>query len=111
MRILKFDVIWKKYKYAVIIVLSGVILMLLPRFGSDTSRQETEASYDTQLYSLTETESKMETILSQIDGVGRLPAVRSCNWRRTRIRPTAATIRGIAARLSPSTAAAVIRRW
>ncbi|MBO4854615.1 MAG: stage III sporulation protein AG [Oscillospiraceae bacterium] len=72
MRILKLDQIWKKYKYAVIIVLAGVLLMLLPRFGSDSGVQEKESLYDAELYSLEETESKMEALLGHIDGVGRL---------------------------------------
>ena len=72
MRILQWNQLWKKYKYAALIVLLGVFLMLLPRLGGGTDRQDTQTLYGVETYSLTETEEKMEDILSHIDGVGRL---------------------------------------
>ena len=73
MRIIKFAELWKKYKYAALIVLIGVLLMLLPNGkGKSTPQQQTEPYQSEETFSLARTEEKMESILSQIDGVGKL---------------------------------------
>lgn len=67
---------WDRYKFVLLIVLVGVILLAWP-FGSHskTSDQNQSQSGETTLanvQSLKETEEQMEKILSQIDGVGNL---------------------------------------
>ena len=60
--------ILKKYRFAVLVALAGVVLMLLP-----AGKQETEAA-DTageeMSFSLEETERRMAEVLSAMDGVG-----------------------------------------
>ena len=62
--------ILKKYRFAVLVALAGVVLMLLP-----AGKQETEAA-DTageeMSFSLEETEKRMAEVLGAIDGVGRV---------------------------------------
>ena len=61
--------ILKKYRFAVLVALAGVVLMLLP-----AGKQEIEAA-DTageeMSFSLEETERRMAEVLSAMDGVGR----------------------------------------
>jgi len=72
MRAIQFDKLWKKYRYALLIVLAGVLLMLLPTGGKTSARQQTAIPGSGDTFSLEETEKKMESILGQIDGVGKL---------------------------------------
>lgn len=62
--------ILKKYRFAVLVALAGVVLMLLP-----AGKQEIEAA-DTageeMSFSLEETERRMAEVLSAMDGVGRV---------------------------------------
>ena len=62
--------ILNKYRFAVLVALAGVVLMLLP-----AGKQETEAA-DTageeMTFSLEETERRMAEVLSAMDGVGRV---------------------------------------
>ena len=61
--------ILNKYRFAVLVALAGVVLMLLP-----AGKQETEAA-DTagrRCPSLEETERRMAEVLSAMDGVGRV---------------------------------------
>ena len=62
--------ILNKYRFAVLVALAGVVLMLLP-----AGKQETEAA-DTagkeMPFSLEETERRMAEVLSAMDGVGRV---------------------------------------
>ena len=62
--------ILNKYRFAVLVALAGVVLMLLP-----AGKQETEAA-DTageeMSFSLEETERRMAEVLSAMDGVGRV---------------------------------------
>ena len=62
--------ILNKYRFAVLVALAGVVLMLLP-----AGKQETEAA-DTageeMAFSLEETERRMAEVLSAMDGVGRV---------------------------------------
>ena len=64
--------LWKKYKYALLIVLAGVLLMLLPTGGKSSAKRQSAVPGSGDSFSLEDTERKMETILGQIDGVGRL---------------------------------------
>ena len=62
--------ILNKYRFAVLVALAGVVLMLLP-----AGKQEIEAA-DTageeMSFSLEETERRMAEVLSAMDGVGRV---------------------------------------
>ena len=63
--------IWKKYRYALLVILAGVLLMASPRLGS--RKAQTEAQEDSEpSFSLEQTEARMADILSKIDGVGKL---------------------------------------
>lgn len=62
--------LWKKYRLMVLVVAVGVALMLLPTHKKSQTVQTDAATRGT--YSLEETEKRMETLLSRIDGVGRL---------------------------------------
>jgi len=72
MRIIKFAELWKKYKYAGLIVVIGVLLMLLPSRHKVANEQQAATAQGEETFSLERTEEKMETILSQIEGVGKL---------------------------------------
>lgn len=72
MRFIQLSKLWKKYKYALLIVLAGVVLMLLPTGRKTSQRQQTLLSDSGDTFSLAETERKMEEILGQIEGVGKL---------------------------------------
>lgn len=65
--------IWTRYKYVILVVLIGVILLLLPvGKKAKTAAQPTAAVSDETQQSLTDTEARMEAILSKISGVGEL---------------------------------------
>lgn len=72
MRIVAFTELWKKYKFAGLIVLIGVLLMLLPSGKKTTVQQQSAVRESEEAFSLSRTEEKMESILSQIEGVGKL---------------------------------------
>lgn len=64
--------LWKKYKFVLLVVLVGVILMLLPV----SSRTKETAADDSQTlqeaFDLEAVEQRMEEVLGKIDGVGKL---------------------------------------
>ena len=62
--------IFRKYRAVGLVLLAGLLLLLLPTGKS--SGQERQTSDDTQLYSLEETERRMETLLGKISGTGQL---------------------------------------
>ena len=72
MGIIRFSETWKKYKYALLIVAIGALLMLLPSRQKTADKQAESVCRNEEVFSLAETEEKMESILGQIDGVGRL---------------------------------------
>ena len=55
----------KKWRYVLLILTAGILLMLLP-FG-----KKTESTEESAVYSLVQTQQDMEQILEKIDGVGR----------------------------------------
>ena len=55
---------------SLLVLLAGLLLLLLPTGKS--SGQERQASDDTQLYSLEETEQRMAQLLGKMSGVGRV---------------------------------------
>ena len=61
---------WKKYRLVALILLLGLVLMLLPT-GND--KEETTGQTQTaEMFSLEDTERRMEEILSRINGAGKL---------------------------------------
>lgn len=64
-----FKKIWDRWKYAVLVVAAGAVLLLLPSGG----KQSAAAIPDENVAdTVQETETRMETILAKIDGVGEL---------------------------------------
>lgn len=64
--------LWRRYRYAVFIVLAGVVLMLLPTGTKQTQETPRAVESGQEVFSLEEMERRMEQILGQIDGVGQL---------------------------------------
>ena len=62
--------LWKKYRLALVVLLAGVTLLVLPRGKQGTAEMAKEPGYDE--FSLAETERRMEEILSRIEGTGKL---------------------------------------
>lgn len=58
-----------KYKYAIAVVLLGVLLMLLPSGGSRAARAAAASGAPEERQSV---QSEMEAVLSAFDGAGRL---------------------------------------
>ena len=72
MRFIRLTEVWKKYRFAALIVLVGVALMLLPTGASGKAERQNAAPEVGETFSLEEMEQRMEHILGQIDGVGKL---------------------------------------
>ena len=66
----KLEQLWKKYRLALVVLLAGVTLLVLPRGKQGTAEMAKEPGYDE--FSLAETERRMEEILSRIEGTGKL---------------------------------------
>lgn len=62
--------LWKKYKFVVLIILIGIILMMLPT-GKKT-QTSSKATTIEDVFSLESTEEQMTDILSHIAGVGKI---------------------------------------
>ena len=62
---------WGKYGFVLLILLAGVALLLWPTEPKSEQQQE-PAEAVREAVSLTETEERMRSILSKIDGVGQL---------------------------------------
>lgn len=58
----------KKYRYVLLVLLAGILLMLLPTRG----KTQTKAETDSGGYSLADTEKRMAEVLQEIEGVGRV---------------------------------------
>lgn len=63
--------LWKKYKFVLLIILVGIMLMLLPT-GKKTQEAVKKNSTEESTFSLEDTEEKMSDILSHIQGVGHI---------------------------------------
>lgn len=59
----------KKYRYVLCMAALGAFLLLLPSGGAE---RETEHTADAQTFDRLAIQQEMETILSQLDGVGKL---------------------------------------
>lgn len=61
-----------KYKYVLLMVAVGVVLMLLPSFGSERGQDPPGKMGASQsAYSVEQTQERMEKMLSEMDGVGK----------------------------------------
>ena len=65
----KCTALWQKYRIAVLILLLGLFLMLLP---GEKKQETVEMAEQQQTFSLEATEEKMEEILGKIEGAGKL---------------------------------------
>ena len=67
----------QKYKYVLLVILAGVVLLLLPRSGeNDTAPQEAAGTAAAvQEFDLEAMERKLEEALSRIDGAGEVHVV------------------------------------
>ena len=61
--------ILKKYRFAALVALAGVVLMLLPGEKDGAAEMETAEG---ETFSLEETERRMAEVLGAMDGVGRV---------------------------------------
>lgn len=62
----------KKYQFVLLMALVGLLLLMLPSFGAESGQDAPEHSvWIEEGYSLEQTQKDMETMLSQMDGVGR----------------------------------------
>lgn len=64
-----FKKLWDRWKYAVLVVAAGVALLLLPSGGKQSAADVPDENVQDTVQ---ETETRMETILAKIDGVGEL---------------------------------------
>ena len=72
MKLEKWTGLLTKYRLAVLVVLLGVVLMLLPTGGSPAQTSGESSELPGEVFSLEETEQRMAEVLSTIDGVGRV---------------------------------------
>ena len=61
--------VWKSYKFVAMILFAGLVLMMLPS-GNDSGRTEQEKQEE--IYSLAQTEHRLEEILKNMQGVGQV---------------------------------------
>ena len=64
--------LWKKYKFVLLVVLVGVLLMVLPVSSASKETETSDLQTPREAFDLAETEQRMEAILGKIDGVGKL---------------------------------------
>lgn len=60
----------KKYRFAVLVALAGIVLMLLP--GGEKQSDTDTGSTAEESFSLEDTEKRMAEVLGAMDGVGRV---------------------------------------
>ena len=64
--------LWKKYKFFLLVVLVGIILMLLPVSSQTKETEENKSQIPQESFDLAAMEQRMEEVLGKIDGVGKL---------------------------------------
>ena len=64
--------LWKKYKFVLLVVLVGVILMLLPVSSQTKETAAGDSQTPQEAFALEAVEQRMEEVLGKIDGVGKL---------------------------------------
>ncbi len=66
---------FEKYKFLLLIVCAGILLLLLPTKSGQTKSVSSSASEQGILFSLEEEEQKMKQALSKVSGAGRVEVV------------------------------------
>ena len=64
--------LWKKYKFVLLVVLVGIILMLLLVSSQTKETEENKSQIPQESFDLAAMEQRMEEVLGKIDGVGKL---------------------------------------
>ena len=64
--------LWKKYKFVLLVVLVGIILMLLPVSSQTKETEENKSQIPQESFDLAAMEQRREEVLGKIDGVGKL---------------------------------------
>lgn len=64
--------LWKKYKFVLLVVMVGIILMLLPVSSQTKETEENKSQIPQESFDLAAMEQRMEEVLGKIDGVGKL---------------------------------------
>lgn len=72
MRKVRWSELWKKYKFVLLVVLVGIILMLLPVSSQTKETEENKSQIPQESFDLAAMEQRMEEVLGKIDGVGKL---------------------------------------
>ena len=66
--------LWQRYKYVLLVVLAGVVLLLIP--GGEAGAQNTDSlPRSDSHFDLEQVERKLERVLSQISGAGEVTVV------------------------------------
>jgi stage III sporulation protein AG len=65
----------EKYKFVLLVILAGVLLLSLASLGETKSDQRAEAESETASFDLDEMEARLEQALSKIDGAGKVTVV------------------------------------
>ncbi len=66
--------LWQRYKYVLLVVLAGVVLLLIP--GGEAGGQNTDSlPRSDSHFDLEQVERKLERVLSQISGAGEVTVV------------------------------------
>ena len=68
----RWNELWKKYKFVLLVVLVGIILMLLPVSSQTKETEENKSQIPQESFDLAAMEQRMEEVLGKIDGVGKL---------------------------------------
>lgn len=66
--------LWQRYKYVLLVVLAGVILLLMPGGEAGGEKKESPLPSDSR-FDLEQMERKLERALSQISGAGEVTVV------------------------------------
>ena len=61
-----------RYKYMLLVILAGIILLLLPTAGEENKMQETTSAQPEEDFSVEALEEKLADTLSEIDGAGQV---------------------------------------
>ena len=69
----KISEILKKYRYALIILFIGLVLMMLP--GINTTSCTTDKAVETEISSVQLLEQKLSSLLTKVDGAGEVEVV------------------------------------
>lgn len=86
---------WKSYRYAALVLLLGVVLMLLPTSSEDADTAPSAQTWESGQYDRAAVQEEMEAILSAIDGVGALRLMLSVeDGAQRRLAESSTTSRG-----------------